>query len=171
MDLNLLPCPRSLKILRGTFTLPKQKPLAAIKVVRIHSAPDHPEGYALAISKTGIEIPFRPRRTHFPHPGLDFPDHHRNPGQGHRPERDHARLSPVLCDFRPRRAGRSKQRHRTQTRRLGLWRHRLAATDARGQSRRQASACGSQGREEQTSQLKKQTITKDGTVQAVPSLF
>jgi len=57
--LNLLPCPRSLKILRGTFTLPKQKPLAAIKVVRTHSAPDHPEGYALAISKTGIEISFR----------------------------------------------------------------------------------------------------------------
>jgi len=57
--LNLLPCPRSLKILRGTFTLPKQKPLAAIKVIRTHSAPDHPEGYALAISKTGIEISFR----------------------------------------------------------------------------------------------------------------
>ena len=59
MTLNILPCPRSLKILRGTFTLPKQKPLAAIKVVRTHSAPDHPEGYALAISKTGIEISFR----------------------------------------------------------------------------------------------------------------
>jgi hypothetical protein len=57
--LNLLPCPRSLKILRGTFTLPKQKPLAAIKVVCTNSAPDHPEGYALAISKTGIEISFR----------------------------------------------------------------------------------------------------------------
>ena len=57
--LNMLHCPRSLKILRGTFTLPKQKPLAAIKVVRTHSAPDHPEGYALAISKTGIEISFR----------------------------------------------------------------------------------------------------------------
>jgi hexosaminidase len=57
--MNLLPCPRSLKILRGTFTLPRQKPLAAIKVVRTHSAPDHPEGYALAISKTGIEISFR----------------------------------------------------------------------------------------------------------------
>jgi hexosaminidase len=57
--LNLLPCPRSLKILRGTFTLPKQKPLASIKVIRTHSAPDHPEGYTLAISKTGIEISFR----------------------------------------------------------------------------------------------------------------
>jgi hexosaminidase len=57
--LNLLPCPRSLKILRGTFTLPKHKPLAAIKVVRTHFAPNHPEGYALAISKIGIEISFR----------------------------------------------------------------------------------------------------------------
>jgi hypothetical protein len=56
---NLLPCPRSLKILRGTFTLPKQKPLAAIKVVRTHSAPNHLEGYALTISKNGIEISFR----------------------------------------------------------------------------------------------------------------
>jgi hexosaminidase len=70
----LLPCPRSLKILRGTFTLPKQKPLAAIKVVRTDSAPNHPasrravtalwraakaEGYELTISKTGIEISFR----------------------------------------------------------------------------------------------------------------
>ncbi|HEY3932828.1 MAG TPA: family 20 glycosylhydrolase [Verrucomicrobiae bacterium] len=57
--MNLLPRPRSLKILRGTFTLPKQKPLAAIKVVRTTSAPNHPEGYALTISKTGIEISFR----------------------------------------------------------------------------------------------------------------
>ena len=59
MKSNLLPIPRSLKILRGTFTLPQQKPLAAIKVVRTQSAPDHPEGYALAISKNGIEISFR----------------------------------------------------------------------------------------------------------------
>src|SRR5258706_10337518 len=59
LTLNLLPCPRSLKLLRGTFTLPKQKPLAAIKVVRSDSAPDHPEGYALTISKNGIEISFR----------------------------------------------------------------------------------------------------------------
>jgi hypothetical protein len=57
--LNLLPCPRSLKLLRGTFTLPKQKPLATIKVVRTPSAPNHPEGYALTISKNGIEISFR----------------------------------------------------------------------------------------------------------------
>ncbi len=57
--LNLLPHPRSLKTLRGTFKLPKQKSLAAIKVVRTKSAPNHPEGYALTISKGGIEIAFR----------------------------------------------------------------------------------------------------------------
>jgi hexosaminidase len=58
-DLNLLPYPRSLKLLRGTFTLPKQKPLTAIKAVRTTSAPNHPEGYTLTISKNGIEISFR----------------------------------------------------------------------------------------------------------------
>jgi hexosaminidase len=72
--LNLLPCPRSLKTFRGTFTLPKHKPLAAIKIVRGNSAPNYPnrrragaalwrvaqaEGYALTISKNGIEISFR----------------------------------------------------------------------------------------------------------------
>ena len=57
--LNLLPAPRSLKLLRGTFTLPGQKPLNAIRVVRTHNAPAQPEGYALNISKTGIEISFR----------------------------------------------------------------------------------------------------------------
>jgi len=57
--LNLLPQPRSLKILRGTFTLPKQKPLSVIKVVRSNSAPNHPESYKLVISKSGIEISFR----------------------------------------------------------------------------------------------------------------
>ncbi len=45
--------------MRGTFTLPRQKPLAAIKIVRNNSAPNHPEGYTLAISKNGIEISFR----------------------------------------------------------------------------------------------------------------
>jgi hexosaminidase len=57
--LNLLPLPRSLKILRGTFALPGRKPLAAIKVVRSNSAPNHPEGYALTISRNGVEISFR----------------------------------------------------------------------------------------------------------------
>jgi hypothetical protein len=57
--LNLLPCPRSLKRLPGTFTLPKEKPLTAIKVVRNQSAPNHPEGYTLTIYKSGIEIAVR----------------------------------------------------------------------------------------------------------------
>jgi hypothetical protein len=56
---NLLPCPRSLKVRAGKFILPKRNPLAAIKVVRANSAPNHPEGYALTISKNGIEISFR----------------------------------------------------------------------------------------------------------------
>jgi hexosaminidase len=79
--LNLLPCPRSLKILRGTFTLSKHKPLAAIKIVQLNrrsrgdealtkksaieqrlltsSPTNNPEFYALTISKNGIEISFR----------------------------------------------------------------------------------------------------------------
>ncbi len=59
MDLNLLPCPRSVKLGPGTLILPKQKPLAAFKIVRSDSAPNHPEGYALTISKNGIEVIFR----------------------------------------------------------------------------------------------------------------
>ena len=39
--------------------MPKHKPLAAIKVVRTNSTPDQPEGYALTIAKSGIEIRFR----------------------------------------------------------------------------------------------------------------
>jgi len=57
--LNLLPFPRSLKRLRGTFTLPKQQPLSAIRIIRTNSAPAKPEGYALTISTSGIEIYFR----------------------------------------------------------------------------------------------------------------
>ena len=73
--MNLLPTPRSLKRLRGTFTLPKKVGVqalacsgdtlkrelqrAGIKTVRSHSAPNYPEGYALVISKSGIEISFR----------------------------------------------------------------------------------------------------------------
>ena len=57
--MNLLPAPRSLKRAAGIFLLPKRKPLAAIKIIRTNSAPAHPEGYALTISKTGIEITFR----------------------------------------------------------------------------------------------------------------
>ena len=55
----LLPMPRQIRALSGSLSLPKQKPLAAIKVVRANSAPNHLEGYALTISKKGIEISFR----------------------------------------------------------------------------------------------------------------
>jgi hexosaminidase len=56
---NLLPRPRSLKLRAGKVLLPKRNPLAAIKAVRTSAAPDHPEGYALTISKNGVEISFR----------------------------------------------------------------------------------------------------------------
>ena len=76
----LLPCPRSLKLLRGSFTLPEWErrsptrrlskflryagsetgaPSPAVKVIRSNSAPNYPESYTLAISKSGIEISFR----------------------------------------------------------------------------------------------------------------
>ena len=57
--MNLLPTPRLLKKRPGIFLLPQQKPLSAIKVVRTNSAPNHSEGYALTIAKTGVEITFR----------------------------------------------------------------------------------------------------------------
>jgi hypothetical protein len=57
--LSLLPAPRSLKRCAGKFILPKGKPLNSIKFVRTRAAPEHPEGYALTISKNGIEIRFR----------------------------------------------------------------------------------------------------------------
>lgn len=57
--MNLLPAPRSLQRRPGSFLLPKSKPLSAIKIVRSDSAPKHPEGYTLTISKSGIEITFR----------------------------------------------------------------------------------------------------------------
>ena len=44
----------------GDFSFAETKTaLTAIKVARTNSAPDHPEGYALTISKNGIEISFR----------------------------------------------------------------------------------------------------------------
>jgi hypothetical protein len=57
--MNLIPYPRSIKVLQGHFLLPRRKPLSAIKVVCNDSTPNHPECYALAISKTGIKISFR----------------------------------------------------------------------------------------------------------------
>jgi hypothetical protein len=58
-ELNLLPAPRSLKMRAGKFILPKKQPLNIIKVVRTSAAPNHPEGYELAISKNDIKISFR----------------------------------------------------------------------------------------------------------------
>ena len=55
----MLPCPRSLTRLRGAFVLPKSDGPLPIRASRSDSAPDHPEGYALTISKTGIEIQYR----------------------------------------------------------------------------------------------------------------
>jgi len=56
---SLLPAPRSIERRPGNFLLPRQKPLAAIKIGRPNAAPNHSEGYALTISKNGIEISFR----------------------------------------------------------------------------------------------------------------
>ncbi|HTL72224.1 MAG TPA: family 20 glycosylhydrolase, partial [bacterium] len=39
--------------------MPKQRTLSAIKVIRTNSAPNHPEGYALTISKSGVTLSFR----------------------------------------------------------------------------------------------------------------
>jgi hypothetical protein len=57
--LNLLPTPRSVKRLRGIFISEKQTSAQKIKIVRSPKTPNHREGYALAISKNGIEISFR----------------------------------------------------------------------------------------------------------------
>jgi hexosaminidase len=80
MKLNLLPCPRSLKLIGGALTLPKGAGVQALAcsehtlkrelqpkshlrkwlhIQRSNSAPDHPEGYELTISKDGIRILFR----------------------------------------------------------------------------------------------------------------
>ena len=57
--MNLVPTPRSLRRRPGVFLFPRRRPLDSIRVVRTASATDHPEGYALTISKTGIEIAYR----------------------------------------------------------------------------------------------------------------
>ncbi|TAL04129.1 MAG: glycoside hydrolase, partial [Verrucomicrobia bacterium] len=57
--MNLLPTPRVLERQSGSFLLPKQHPLASIQLVCSSSAPKHSEGYALTVSKSGIEIRFR----------------------------------------------------------------------------------------------------------------
>jgi hexosaminidase len=65
--LNLLPPPRSLKFLHGTFTLPKKarpprrRVNSVFKIIQTtrRDVPNHPEGYVLTISPGGIEILFR----------------------------------------------------------------------------------------------------------------
>jgi hypothetical protein len=57
--IRLLPCPRSLKFFRGQLALPDKNPLSVLKVVCNRTAPRQPEGYALAVSKSGIEIVVR----------------------------------------------------------------------------------------------------------------
>jgi hypothetical protein len=59
MKLNLLPYPRSLKRQTGIFILPKEQPLSAVTFVRSAKAPDHPEGYALTISRSGVRVEYR----------------------------------------------------------------------------------------------------------------
>jgi len=56
---GLLPCPRSLKLLPGTLTLPDQHRVPAFTVVCSDSAPNHPEGYAITIDRKGVRIEFR----------------------------------------------------------------------------------------------------------------
>jgi len=71
--MNLLPCPRSLKLLRGTLMLPKKAGTTrrgvrsarradpTIQIVRTsrRDVPAHREGYLLTISKKAIEILYR----------------------------------------------------------------------------------------------------------------
>jgi len=59
MEFNLLPAPKKLRALRGTFTMPKKNPLAAVDIVRSALAPHHAEGYALSISKRGVQIRYQ----------------------------------------------------------------------------------------------------------------
>ena len=57
--INLLPQPRRLVRLRGVFVLPRRNAAAALNISRSNAAPDHPEGYALTIDRTGVKILFR----------------------------------------------------------------------------------------------------------------
>ena len=57
--LNLLPRPRSLRLLGGVFVLPKRNAAAAIKLTCSAAAPKHPEGYGLTIDRKRITIGFR----------------------------------------------------------------------------------------------------------------
>jgi len=58
-DIHLLPYPRSLAKQAGFYSLPRERPLEAIKLIRTNSAPNHPEGYSLTIDKQGVLIQYR----------------------------------------------------------------------------------------------------------------
>ena len=55
----LLPAPRHLRLQPGHFTLPKQRPLAAVNVLQTDRAPAHPEGYTLTVDSKGVTLAFR----------------------------------------------------------------------------------------------------------------
>ncbi len=59
MGLNLLPYPRSLKLLRGKLILPDREPLSVIRFSKTTAAPNHPEGYELTIRPSGGLIKYR----------------------------------------------------------------------------------------------------------------
>jgi hexosaminidase len=50
--------PRLLRRLPGVYKLPDGRP-AAIRLLRIQSAPAHPEGYALTINRSGVTVEYR----------------------------------------------------------------------------------------------------------------
>jgi Glycosyl hydrolase family 20, catalytic domain/Glycosyl hydrolase family 20, domain 2 len=56
--LNLLPAPRLLKRLPGTFLLPKQGLTSAVEIIRAQSTPANAEGYALTIDRNGVWIEY-----------------------------------------------------------------------------------------------------------------
>jgi hypothetical protein len=58
-SLHLLPAPRSVRRLPGFFHFKSAGGTFPIKIARGPSAPDHLEGYALTIDRTGVTIAFR----------------------------------------------------------------------------------------------------------------
>ncbi len=57
--LNLLPCPRSLKRLPGTLTLPDQSAFPTFSVLQSDATPPYPEGHVITIDRRGVKIEFR----------------------------------------------------------------------------------------------------------------
>ena len=58
MNLNLLPCPRFVKRLPGFLNQPGERGIPGFTVVQSNSAPHHPEGHAITISRKGVKIEF-----------------------------------------------------------------------------------------------------------------